>query len=455
MTKTKLDDNKFNWGYDPQNYNVPEGSYSTDPYNGNVRINEFKQMVKTLHENGLRVIMDVVYNHTSGTMDGFEQLVPGYYYRMTKDNKLSDASACGNETASEHPMMRKFMIESLCYWASEYHVDGFRFDLMGIHDLETMNMIRKELDKIDKSIFIYGEGWTAGDSPLPAEQRAIKKNTYELDRIAVFSDEIRDAIRGPFNEEKGAGFMCGKKGLEESIKFGIVGGTKHPQVNFKKVNYTDTCYVNEPSQTIVYTSCHDDPCLWDKIQFTRPELPENEKLKIQKLANAIVLTSQGVPFILAGEEIVRTKNLVTNSFNSPDSINNLDWNRKTKYKDVYSYYKQLIALRKNHPAFRMPTTEMIANNLKFFTVSKPLLVGYQLINNANGDQWKNILVFFNSDESDAEVTIPDGDWRIVANGNEINENGLTAKGFDQIQKSKTVVPSRSMIILTNAGSIKK
>lgn len=455
VDETQPDKPQFNWGYDPQNYNVPEGSYSTDPYDGKVRIREFKQMVKTMHDNGLRVILDVVYNHTSGTDSiGFEQLVPGYYYRMTKENKFSDGSGCGNETASDHPMMRKFITESVRHWASEYHIDGFRFDLMALHDIETMNGIRKDLDKIDSTIFIYGEGWMAGGSTLPDAIRATKAQAGKLDRIAVFSDEIRDAIHGPYNNPEAPGFICGVNGLEESLEFGIAGGVKHPDVNYEKVNYTKSTYVNEPSQTIVYASCHDDPSLWDRIQISCKGITEKESIQADKLANAIVLTSQGVPFIHAGEEIVRTKQLVHNSYNKPDSINNFDWTRKTKYKDVYTYYKQLISLRKNHPAFRMPTTAMIARNLHFLDIQKPLMVGFQLSNNANGDQWKNILVFFNANKEDTEVSLPEGDWRIVANGDVINEKGLSDTGFNQLQKGTTGIPGRSMLILVDKVSIK-
>ena len=453
IDETKPNDNKFNWGYDPQNYNVPEGSYSSDPYHGEVRIKEFKEMIQSLHANGIRVIMDVVYNHTSGTSDGFDQLVPGYYYRHNKLGMFANASACGNETASEQPMMRKFMIESVNYWAQEYHIDGFRFDLMAIHDIETMNQIRNNLDKIDKSIYIYGEGWMAGESPLANEKRASKLNAYKLDRIAVFSDEIRDAIRGPQSQDKVPGFMGGKTGSEESLKFGIIGGIYHPQINYKRINYTDKSYVTDPAQTIVYVSCHDDPCLWDKIQMTRPELPEKEKLKIQKLANAIVLTSQGVPLLHAGEEMVRTKKMISNSYNSPDSINNLDWDRKTKYFDVFTYYQQLISLRKNHPAFKMPSAEMINQHLKFLNTPRPTIIGYEISNNANGDIWKNILVFFNGGEIDGTVAIPEGIWKIVANGNEINDKGLKMPGYEKPQHGITVIPARSMLVLVDEESL--
>ncbi|TAE97376.1 MAG: type I pullulanase, partial [Runella slithyformis] len=266
---------KYNWGYDPQNYNVPEGSYSSNPNQGEVRIKEFKQMVKALHDQGLRVIMDVVYNHT-GITEGsnFNSEFPQYYYRQNKEGKYSDASACGNETASDRAMMRKYMVESVKYWATEYHVDGFRFDLMGIHDVETMNQITEELDKIDPTLYVYGEGWLASGTPLPEEQQAIKKNVLKLKKVAAFSDEMRDAIKGHWSEEKGQGFVSGKTGLDESVKFGIVAATQHSQIDYTKVNYSKSFWANQPSQTINYVSCHDNHTLFDKLKVSNPEASE-------------------------------------------------------------------------------------------------------------------------------------------------------------------------------------
>ena len=455
IDETKPEQNSYNWGYDPQNFNAPEGSYSTNPYDGNVRIREFKEMVLALHKSGIRVIMDVVYNHVSSAQkSNFEQLVPGYYFRMNPDGSFSNGSGCSNETTSEKPMMRKFMVESVAYWAKEFHVDGFRFDLMGLHDIETMNAIRAELDNIDKSIFMYGEGWTAGDSPLPADQRAVKSAASKLNGVAVFSDDIRDGIRGSWSDSKDAGFMCGKVGTEESIKFGIVAATNHPQIDFSKVNYSKAAYATKPASTITYVTCHDNPCLWDKVNFTCTGESEKAMLMSQKLANAIVLTSQGVAFLHAGEEVVRTKHGVENSYNSPDSINWIDWSRKSTYREVYSYYKGLVHLRNNHPAFKMPTAEMIAANLKFFTMPAPLMVGYQISGNANGDTWKNIVVYFNSSKADVKVSLPEGKWRIVANGNEVNEKGLTAQGFNRPVSTITVVPAKSMLMLVDIESVK-
>lgn len=454
IDETNLQENTFNWGYDPQNFNVPEGSYSTNPFDGRVRIREFKQMVQALHNNGIRLIMDVVFNHLyDARSSSFEQTVPGYYFRMLEDGSFSNGSGCGNETASEKYMMRKFIVESVLWWAREYKVDGFRFDLMGLHDIETMNMVREELNKIDTTIFIYGEGWTAGDSPLASEKRALKAHAKQMPGIAVFSDDIRDAIRGHWADMHDKGFMAGKTGLEESIRFGVVASTLHPQINYEIVNYSKEPYALSPLQTITYVTCHDNPCLWDKIKATCTDYTEKEMLEIQKLANAIVLTSQGVAFLHAGEEIVRTKFGEHNTYNLPDSINQLVWGNKARYNDNFQYYKKLIALRKNHPAFRMTSTEMIQKHLSFPDISNELTVGYQLTGHANGDAWENILVYYHAGNKDIRINIPEGRWQIVATKYDIEEKGSTVKGFDKIQEHKTLLPARSILILVNEESI--
>jgi len=417
-------DSKYNWGYDPLNYNVPEGSYSTNPYDGNVRIREFKKMVQTLHANGLRVILDVVYNHTSDTSSNFNQFVPGYFYRHTAKGAYSNGTGCGNETASERAMMRKFMIESVTYWAKEYHLDGFRFDLMGVHDIETMNDISAALHKIDPTIFIYGEGWAAGNSPLAEDLRAVKKNVAKLDKIAAFSDDLRDGVHGGWSDVKAKGFVSGNTDLAESVKFGIVASVEHPQVDYSKIDDSKAPWAAEPYQTINYVSCHDDNTLWDRLKISNPTASEADRIKMDKLSNAIVLTSQGVAFLHAGEEMLRTKQGIANSFNKPDSINQLDWSRKTKYKEVFDYYKGLVALRKRHPAFRMPSAQLIREHLKFIETGDPGIIAYQISNNANGDKWKNILVVFNGNAKDKKITVPAGNWRLAVDGNTINENGI-------------------------------
>jgi pullulanase len=446
IDETKLNDNKYNWGYDPVNYNVPEGSYSTDPYNPVTRIKEFKQMVQSLHQSGIRVIMDVVYNHTAAAKDShLNLLVPDYFYRMNADSTWSNASGCGNETASERAMMRKFIIESVVYWASEYHIDGFRFDLMGIHDIETMNEVRAALDKIDPSIFVYGEGWTAANSPLSEEKRAVKKNAKQLENIAVFSDDIRDALKGSWMHSEIPGFVSGIDSLEESVKFGVVGATQHPQVDYTKLIYSKSSYINNPTQIINYVSCHDDMCLVDKLNEAKPlDATPEELIRFNKLAQTVVFTSQGVPFLYAGEELYRNKKGIHNTYQSPDSINQIDWNFKTINKDIFTYYKNLISLRKNHAAFRIPTQDMLQQHLKFLNFLVPNTVGFTLTDHVNGETWKDILVLYNGNRKAVKVSIPMGEWNVVCHDGQIN-----LSGFVQVKDSIfTIAPSSASILYT-------
>ncbi|VBB45797.1 Pullulanase, type I [uncultured Paludibacter sp.] len=443
VDETKLNENKYNWGYDPKNYNVPEGSYATDPYNPVSRIKEFKQMVQALHKARIRVVMDVVYNHTSaGENSFFNLLVPKYFYRFNADGTWSNASGCGNETASEHPMMREFMVKSVAYWAKEYHIDGFRFDLMGIHDIETMNAIRAGLDKVDKSIIMYGEGWTAGSSPLPEEKRAVKKNASKLNGIAVFSDDIRDALKGSWMHAEIPGFVSGTDSLEESVKFGIVGGVQHPQIDYTKPIYSKAPYVSAPTQSINYVSCHDDMCMVDKLRESRPAgATEQEIQRFDKLAQTVVYTSQGIPFIYAGEEIYRNKKGVHNTYQSPDSINQINWDNKTTYKDIFKYYKGLIELRKAHPAFRMTTADEIKQNLKFIDLGAKNVIAYTLTD--NNDAWKKILVILNGNRKSERVVLPEGVWSVVCHDGFINPNGVLM----QIKNQNFIVAPSSASIM--------
>ncbi len=433
----------YNWGYDPENYNVPEGSYASDAKDGAKRIMEFKQMVQSLHANGIRVVMDVVYNHTGATAESvFNRCVPGYYYRQNADGSFANASACGNETASEREMVRRYITESVKYWVREYHIDGFRFDLMGIHDIETMNLIRAELHKIDPSIFVYGEGWTAGDSPLPVAKRALKAHIPQMPQIAAFSDDFRDALKGSVFDHKDRGFVSGKPGMEESIKFGIVASLPHPQIDYSKVNYSKASWAKQPEQTITYVECHDNHTLWDRLAISAPEANEATRIKMHQLATTMVLTSQGVPFIHAGMEMLRTKKGEENSYNQPDEINQFDWSRKKQYLPNVDLYKSLIRLRKNHPAFRMPTAEMIADRLAFLPVEGTNLIGYQIKGNANGDTWKNIVVLFNGNTGTKNVSLPPGNWKLVLEGTTLDE-----KGIRQVSSAQISVPSVSAVIL--------
>lgn len=452
VDETRLSDNKYNWGYDPVNYNVPEGGYSTDPYDPYCRIREFKEMVNALHEAGIAVILDVVYNHTYDIEhSNFQRTYPDYYYRKTADGQYSNGSGCGNETASDQPMMRQFMIESVKYWYNEYRVDGFRFDLMGCHDIETMNAIRAELDKIDPSILMYGEGWSAGQCALPNDKLGMKANMTKMPGIAAFSDEMRDAMRGPFSDDTVSGWLgrlnTHKPGQQpgnvevESLKFGIVGGVSHPQVNMKNVNYSQKPWALEPTQMIAYVSCHDDMCLVDRLKASIPKLSQEELIRLDLLAQTAVFTSQGVPFMLSGEELLRTKQGVHNSFESPDSINQLDWSNKERFPQVFKYYSDLIALRRNHPAFRLGDANLVRKHLEFLEAHSGV-VAFMLKNYAGRDDWRNIIVILNPKREIVTVNIPKGMYTIVCKDGEIDEDST-----DKIFGRRTTVNPQSALIL--------
>lgn len=454
VDEARLSTPQFNWGYDPVNYNVPEGSYSTDPYNPLARIREFKQMVQALHKAGIRVILDVVYNHTYDIEhSNFQRTYPDYYYRKNADGSYSNGSGCGNETASEKPMMRKFMIESVRHWINEYHIDGLRFDLMGVHDIETMNAIRHAVDEIDPSIFIYGEGWSAGSCAYPQEKLGLKAHIRQMPRIAAFSDDLRDALRGPFSDDTKGAFLAGLPGSEESIKAGIAGMISHPQVDFTKVNYSKESWVNEPSQMISYVSCHDDMCLVDRLKASIPSLKTvdgklsdsqlAELVRLDKLAQTAVMLSQGVPFMLNGEELLRDKKGVHNSYESPDSINQINWGNLARYPQVFDYYKNLLQLRKNHPAFRLGRADLVRRHLEFLP-SQDALVAFRLKDYAGGDSWNNIIVVLNGSKEQREVTIPEGTYTIVACDGVINEQGL-----GEITGQKVSVDPQSALIIKN------
>ena len=447
VDELNLQNNTYNWGYDPLNYNTPEGSYSTNPSDPSARVREMKEMIKALHDNGIGVIMDVVYNHTAQNDDSnFELTAPGYYHRHWDDGRYSDASGCGNETASDLQQMRDYIINSTKYWADEYHIDGFRFDLMAIHDTETMNQVAQELKKIDPSIFVYGEGWTAGDSPLSIDRRALKENVSKMTDIAVFSDDLRDAVKGHYSNAMDRGFATGKPGNEETVKIGIVAATNHPQVDFSKGNNSKFPYAASPEMIVNYVSCHDDLTLTDKLRKSMEGEPEENMLAAAKLAQTIVFTSQGTPFMFAGEEIFRDKKGVHNSYNSPDSINAIDWTNKSKYNDQFEYYKNLIALRKAHPAFRMTTADDIAKHLVFDKIDSsktPNLISYSLKDHANGDEWEEIKVVFNGASKPQTVKVKKGNWKIVAQDGKITSDGSlgTTKG------GEITLPAYSALIL--------
>ncbi len=454
IDETRLSDKVFNWGYDPKNYSVPEGSYATDPYRGEVRVSEMKRMIKGLHDNGIGVIMDVVYNHTALSADSnLSILVPNYYYRMVS-GKYSNASGTGNETASERSMVRKLMIDSLKHWVTEYHIDGFRFDLMGIHDIETMRLIERELRIINPDIILYGEGWTGGTSPLPEEKRLVKANMMAIDSIGAFNDDFRDGVKGHVFNATEAGFIGGAPDLEESVKFGIVGAVMHPQIDYNLVNYSKKPWAINPSQSVNYVSAHDNLTLWDKIKATQPETAEDQRVAMQKLANAIVLTSQGMPFLHLGVDFLRTKGGDDNSYKSPDSVNAIDWNLKDSNLDVYNYYKGLISIRKTYSAFRMETQEEIETHLTFFSEGDASLIklpkqmiGYMIDAKANKENALDMYVFFNGSLESQEVVLPDGAYRVLA-----NEQFADAFNGTYIVGGSYVMPGSSSLILEESPS---
>lgn len=450
IDESALGNNVFNWGYDPKNYNVPEGSYSSDPFNGEVRIKEMKQMIKGLHDENIGVIMDVVYNHTALSGDSnLTQIMPDYYYRMN-NGVYSNASGTGNETASERIMVRKLILDSLKHWVIEYHVDGFRFDLMGVHDIETMKLIESELRAINPDIILYGEGWTGGASTLPDSERLIKANMRSVDRIGAFGDEMRDGIKGHvFNAEEG-GFAGGAVGFEESVKFGVVGAVFHPQINYGLVNYSEKPWASHPSQSVNYVSAHDNLTLWDKFLVTNPDATDAERTQMQKLSNAIVMTSQGMPFLHAGVDFLRTKSGDHNSYKSPDAINQLDWSRKSEYREVFEYYKGLIELRKAYPSMRLETQQEIEEWITFFDNTEDSLVeienqmvGYMIHKDADPEKEETLLLLFNGSDGDIEVNLPGADYRTLLDG-----ESVSLAGGEPLGGGKTFVAAHSALILS-------
>jgi len=387
VDESRPDSPQYNWGYDPLNYNVPEGSYSSDAGDAAVRIRELKGMIASIHQHGLRVIMDVVYNHTALTGSScFNELVPGYYYRHNPDNSFSNATACGNETASDRPMFRKFMLESVLYWLAAYHIDGFRFDLMGVHDIATMNLISDSVHRLRPDVVLYGEGWTAGQSPLPDSVRALKKNVARLHGIAVFGDDLRDGIKGSVFDAHDKGFVAGNLGDAESVK---------------------APFATAPSQVIAYCECHDNNTLWDKLGVSAPGASAADRENMQLLALTIVLTSQGIPFLYEGTELLHTKRGIDNSYNAGDSINEIRWGvEKERLREV-AYLALLIRMRQAHPAFRMTTAAQIAANIHFEAAPEGCII-YMINGAAVKDSWSKIWIAFNGTGLTQKLTVPPG-----------------------------------------------
>lgn len=409
IDETTLDLNKYNWGYDPVNYNVPEGGYSTNPYDPATRIREAKTMIQALHAAGIRVIMDVVYNHTY-SVEGcaLGRVVPQYFYRMNEDGTYANGSGCGNETASDKEMMRQFMVESVCYWAREYHIDGFRFDLMGIHDQETMRQIRAALDEIDPSIITYGEGWAASSPAYPYEQLAMKQWTYTMPRVGAFSDDIRNALIGsPFDHHRG--FASGNTASRDAVRYGLVACPD---------------WSGEPMQHVSYITCHDNYCLRDRIEVAAAEETEATKLRMNKLAQTAVMVSQGMTFFYGGEELFRTKQGVENSYQSPDSINVIEWTNKQTYSDLFAYYREIIKIRRQHKGFRLGTAELVKNHVEFPETTQEGLIIYRIKDLQGIDTASSLIVLLNGTAEAMEVEVPQATYTVLAHDAQANANGM-------------------------------
>lgn len=418
---------QYNWGYDPDNYNVPEGSYAVSPYDGAVRIQEMKQMVLALHSRGIGVIMDVVFNHTYRRDDSnLQKIVPGYYYR-SDETGYTNGSGCGNEVASDRPMVQKLIVDSLIYWAKEYHIDGFRFDLMGVLDIDTMNVIAERLKEIRPDIYLYGEGWNGGPSSLAEEKRAFKASAKKMPGIGMFNDDIRDTIKGSVFYDDHLGFVNGGTHLENALRYGITGAVAHPQVDYDA--YGSKPWAKEPGQSINYVSCHDNYTLWDKLSVSCPEASEEKKKAMNRLCAAIVFTSQGVPFIQAGEEFLRSKPLpekkgfAENSYNMPDAVNSIKWDNIHEYPDMIAYYKGLMALRKAHPVFRMQSEAEMTQNLCFLSDTPENVVAYLLKGKGADDTPENILVIFNGNDEEILYNLPEGKWKILVDDKTAGADG--------------------------------
>lgn len=422
---------EFNWGYDPVNYNVPEGSYSSDPKHGEVRIREFKEMVQALHRNGFRVIMDVVYNHMYDLDSNLNKAVPWYYFRTYENGGISNGSACGNDMASEREMCAQYILDSVLYWAEEYHIDGFRFDLMGLLDTKLMNRIRRALDeKYGRGeILLFGEPWAADDTASEGKVvMALKKNVAQLDKyVGMFCDDTRDAIKGHVFEGEIPGFVNGAENMEEKI------------LNSVKAWCTKDTGIKAPSQVITYVSAHDNWTLWDKLAITTPD--EERRMMENKLAAAIYMTCQGHLFMLSGEEFARTKDGHENTYNSPISLNRLDWKRAYKYEELSTFYEGLIALRKQLPGL-CDKSETAGKRIYGYW-KKPGAVGFFVENKKEGEHtlWDTLYIIYNATEEEVETALPKGEWEVLLN----EEDSFSWKKQKKAEKA-TAAPLSALVL---------
>ena len=435
VDESRLDTPQFNWGYDPLNYNVPEGSYSTDPYRGEVRVAEMKQMVKGLHDNGISVILDVVYNHVyNADTFCFNQIVPQYFSRISDSGVYSAGSGCGNDTASERSMVRKYIVDSVRYWADEYHIDGFRFDLVGLIDTKTINAVVEEVHKTHPNVIFYGEGWTMSTAVTKeGYTMTTQANSQEVPEFAFFSDTLRDCLRGSVFNNDERGYVAG-----------IGGHTGTVAACFRGM----PTWCKQPTQTINYASCHDNMTLYDRLTQSTPDSTVEDRIRMNNLAASIVMTSQGVPFLQAGEEMLRSKPLADgsfdhNSYSSPDSVNNLKWEdlNREEYQKVYRYYQGLIAFRKAHPALRMTSADDVTAHIENVTGLDFNVTGFRILPGANGEE-NEFVVIFNPRSEATTVALPEGTWEVFVNG---EQAGLEV--LDSAQQQVSVAPISAMVLM--------
>ena len=416
VDESKLDVPQFNWGYDPLNYNAPEGSYSTDPYDGSVRVREMKQAVKALHDAGISVVMDVVYNHVfeAGTFC-LNKIVPGYFSRVNADGSNSNGSGCGNDTASERSMVRKFIVDSIVYWNKEYHIDGFRFDLVGLLDTETINALVDAVHEHQPDAIFYGEGWTLPTACEPGTYMTTQPNAFRTPNFAYFSDDIRNLLAG--ENGKTLGFVSGLTGKEDPMRYCFTGNTS---------------WCPKPTQTVNYVSCHDNYTLMDKLALSCPKATVAERIRMNKMAAAIYMMSQGIPFIHAGEEFLREKldeqgNRVENSYNKPDFVNAIRWDVLDQKDNAATveYYKGLIAFRKAHPALRLATAEDVAANVTYRWITNEV-VAFDIKGGMDGETAQAITVILNATGKEQVVPVAEGDWKVCINGDAAGTKALSA-----------------------------
>lgn len=434
------DDGSYNWGYDPVNYNVPEGSYSTDPYDGKVRVSEMKQMVSGIHKEGLSVVMDVVYNHVYNAEDFcVNKLVPGYFSRISSDGTYSNGSGCGNDTATERSMVRKYIVDSVNYWADEYHIDGFRFDLVGLIDTDTINEIVKTVHEKHPNVIFYGEGWEMSTTVTKDNVTlSTQKNSQETPGFAYFNDTIRDGLKGSVFDS-GKGFVSGGLGYELKVKSSFKG---------------DEGWCKSPSQAINYVSCHDNNTLYDRIRLSRPDASDEDIVKMNNLAASVYILAEGTPFMQAGEEMLRTKTnsdgtYNSNSYNAGDEVNRIDWSSlgDKKYSSVFEYYKGLIAFRKAHSVLRLTTADDVSSHVEELDGLESQVVGFDIKGGNEGESAEEMYVIYNASTDTQKITLPDGNWNAYIDGEKAGTKALYS-----VKDTASVSPVSALVLVKEDAS---